>query len=190
MNDIKKIREDALNKFEEKKSKYNLKFADGYSRKIQEFNQAMENGGTEELQKIKVETNKKITEIKNNITKEKSERDKLEESLKFDEAEKKDNIISSFEHELENYNRRLSMIQSKIDEDKKKILSDIAKDLQKIAQDYRNELESVIENARADIMDRYNKAMQEQMDFNKNYSPVSYAMTEVDSTINQLNKYI
>ena len=190
MYDIKKKREEALNTFEEEKSKYKLKFADDYSKKIQEFNQALGYDGSEELQKIKVDINIKIADVKNRIIKGRSERNKLEESLKFDEAEKKDNIISSLEHELENYNRRLSIVQSKINEESKSMFSHIAKELQKIAQDYRNELESIIENARADLNDRYNKVRKDQVDFNENYSPISYTITEVDNTIIQLNKYV
>lgn len=188
--DLNQERISNLKKFQEEKAKYNLKTVESYGRKIQEFNKAMDYDETPELQKMKLDINKKVTEIRNRINKEKLERDKLEENLKFDLAEKKDNTISSLQHELENYNRRLSIVQGKIKEEKDSIIRDIAKEAIGAAQDYRNELEAVIENARIDFKDRYNKILEEQRNFNENYRPVSYAMTEIEDTIRKLNEYI
>ncbi|NFE74692.1 hypothetical protein FC758_12385 [Clostridium botulinum] len=188
--DLNQERISNLKKFQEEKAKYNLKTVESYGRKIQEFNKAMDYDETQELQKMKLDINKNFTEIRNKINKEKLERDKLEENLKFDLAEEKDNTISSLQHELENYNSRLSIVQGKIKEEKESIIKNIAKKAIGAAQDYRNELETVIENARIDLKDRYNKILEEHRNFNENYCSVSYEMTEVEDTIRKLNKYI
>lgn len=59
-----------------------------------------------------------------------------------------------------------------------------------IAADYKEELQLVIENAREDLSDRYQKIIQDRSNFNANYAPVSYTLTEVDNTIKKMNEYI
>lgn len=184
--DIYEMKRDNLEKFEEEKEKYNLKFAENYNRKIQEFNAAFDFNGSEELQKMKSEINNKINNIINQISKANTERSKLEDNLKFEEAEKKDLFISNSQYELENLRRRLSIVQSKIDSEKEEKLGKVANELKTIAADYKEELQLVIENAREDLSDRYQKIIQDR----SNYAPVSYTLTEVDNTIKKMNEYI
>ncbi|ENZ30116.1 hypothetical protein HMPREF1084_03961 [Clostridium butyricum 60E.3] len=179
-----------LNKFEVEKAKYNLKHDKYYTKKIKEFNQLMDYEGTQELQKMKSDINSKVAEVKNKINKEKLERDRLEENLKFDLAEEKNNSISSLQCDLEKYNKRLNIVQDKIDKEKVEKISEKAKEVIAIAQDYHNELQSVIDNARLDIKDRIEKLMQDQVNFNENYSPVAYAITEIENSITKLNEFI
>lgn len=188
--DIYEMKRDNLEKFEEEKEKYNLKFAENYNRKIQEFNAAFDFNGSEELQKMKSEINNKINNIINQISKANTERSKLEDNLKFEEAEKKDLFISNSQYELENLRRRLSIVQSKIDSEKEEKLGKVANELKTIAADYKEELQLVIENAREDLSDRYQKIIQDRSNFNANYAPVSYTLTEVDNTIKKMNEYI
>ena len=72
--------------------------------------------------------------------------------------------------DLEKYNKRLNIVQDKIDKEKVEKISEKAKEVIAIAQDYHNELQSVIDNARLDIKDRIEKLMQDQVNFNENYS--------------------
>lgn len=188
--DIYEMKKYNLEKFEEEKEKYNLKFAENYNRKIQEFNTAFDFNGSEELQKMKSEINNKINNIINQISKASTERSKLEDNLKFEEAEKKDLFISNLQYERENLERRLSIVQNKIDSEKEEKLGEVAKELKTIAADYKEELQLVIENAREDLSNRYQKIIKDQSNFNANYAPVSYTLTEVDNAIKKMNEYI
>lgn len=190
MYDLNQEREEALNKFEEDRELYKLTTYDNYLNKLNEFNKVKESVNENEFTQMHNEISNKIKEIKDNIRTEKAERAKLEESLKFDLAEKKDSKITEFEKTLDNYERRLSIINIKINEGVENKLKIAGAELYKAASEYKNELESIVVNANNDLKERKQKIFDEEVNFLNKYKPVRYMQFEVESEINKLSKYI
>lgn len=190
MINLKKQKEDALDRFEEERENYNLTTYDDYIDKLNKFNDINKSGTSNEYLKKHKETVSKINDLKNEIETETKEQLLLEDSLKFELAEKKEVKITELKEELNKFKRRLDIVKNKIDEELEINLSKAGEELYVAALNYKNELELIVDKAREDLQERKRKIFAEESNFGDKYLPINYARGEIESQMIKIKKYV